>query len=161
MMRGKKFLSFVKRAFNDLKNDSRYTYRLIEVVEKDNIKFAHIGLRHSHMTFKEPVQKAVWDEGLIEGLSPQDIRILSMYSLFCSLQPSHEYYGCEYHKNSELVFLLRNKQTNEIVRKSHKELELDNQYIKHISNDEAYQVGKLCGSKHQLKSQKSSEQQRK
>ncbi len=142
----KSMLSKLKQWYSEFNEDTKTAFRLVEVVKKDNQNYVVIGLRHSHLCFKQPLQEAVLDNNLIEGLSVQDVRILSMYAMFCSLQHRFELIDIEYGHTDKIFFNILDKNSGTAMRLSPSELDECPEIINAFKRDELYKVGYLCGS---------------
>ncbi|MBM7073673.1 hypothetical protein JQC92_16815 [Shewanella sp. 202IG2-18] len=137
----------LKNLWKSFKDDYQTPYRLIEIEHKKREKFAVIGLRYSHMVFKKKLQEAVLDDELLEGLSPQDIRSLSMYAMFCCTQDQYELVSIDYVDSEKVVFAIKDKLADRVLKLTQEELNNSPNIINHFKRNELYKVGVVCGSK--------------
>ncbi len=149
MDKPKSFIEKIKSLYREFNEDTKTAYRLIEIISKDNQKFAVIGLRHSHLTFKQSLISAINDDALLAGLSYQDVRSLSMYAMFCSMQHKFELISIEYSEDDDddMFFNIKDNCSGTKLRLSQDELHESPDILEHFKHDELYKVGYLCGNK--------------
>ena len=139
------FLKF-KKLWQTFKEEYKTPYRLVEIQHQDHEKYAVIGLRYSHMMFKRKLQDAVLDDHLLSGLSPQDIRSLSMYAMFCCTQARFELISIDYVGSEKLIFSIKDKHSGQIIKMNQEEFNRSPDIINHFKRDELYKVGFICGN---------------
>ena len=141
------FFKKLKQLWHAFYQDYQTPYRLIKIEQKGTQKLAVIGLRFSHMIFKTRVEQAIFDDSLLAGLSPQDIRNLAMYAVFCSMQDKFELVNVEYADNEKIYFNIKDKQSSDEHRIASDELMKCPEIINQFKRSELYKMGYLCGKK--------------
>ncbi len=79
MFENNKMLAKIKQIYKEYREDTEIPFRVVEIIEKKNVKYVVIGLRYSRMSFNQSLETAVMDDKLMAGLSVPDARRLSMY----------------------------------------------------------------------------------
>ncbi|MCL1077595.1 hypothetical protein D5R81_11710 [Parashewanella spongiae] len=140
------FFDKFKNLWQDFKSDYQTTYRLIEIKHQGSEKYALIGLRFSHMVFKKKLEKAVADDELLAGLSVQDARSLSLYSMFCHMQDKFELIDIELADPKQVYFDIRDKKNSQSIKMTYEELCLRPDIINQFKREELLKIGFICGS---------------
>ncbi len=135
-----------KNLWQEFRSDYQTTYRLIEIKHQGSEKYALIGLRFSHMVFKKKLEEAVADDVLLAGLSVQDARSLSLYSMFCSMQDKFELIDIELADPEQIYFDIRDKQNSKSIKLTYEELCLRPDIISQFKHEELLKIGFICGS---------------
>ena len=141
------FFAKLKSLYRGMYDDYQVPYCLVEFTEHKNTKMVVIGQRHSHYTFKTPLNKAVNDKALIAGLSQQDASNLSMYAVYCEMQPQYEFIEVDYIASGNWFITLKDKRSNNDIRLTDEELNRCPHIIERLSGKDGYKLGYLCGSK--------------
>ena len=76
------FFCRIKNLISSIYDDNKVPFKLVGIVDKDGEKCVIIKLTGSYITINEPAAKAVADDKILSGLSPQDIRSLSFFVMY-------------------------------------------------------------------------------
>ena len=139
----------LKTLYNEYCEDTQLAYRLVKFTEENNKKIAVIGLRHSRYYFKLNPRDAIKNKAILAGLSKEDVSNLSMYAVFCEMQPRYELSSTEYISADLLLFTFKDKEHNTFIKLTDQELKRCPEVVKKLKDDDQFKMGYLCGSKNE------------
>lgn len=120
----------------DIKNNSKNeTILLAQVIGKSSL-------------FQTTPLEILTNDDLLNGFSKKEIRMISyLASKSDNQKPSYKIFGHEICiRTNSIIYKLKNLTNKIVITKSAKELLLDKDLIKHISPEDALNVGFVAGS---------------
>ncbi len=134
----KSFVAIIKMAREH--NIYKRHYRVIEIVNEDDLFTVHIQLINSSKTFLMKPEEILADDEFVAQFSPLDVRTLTYLGYLGINGPKYKVLAQRIAAQGDLVFVIKQKGSNEVILKSSKEIIKDLNLLKNMSSDDISSV---------------------
>jgi len=137
----KNVINKIKSFFAILKSAKEYNvyrphYRVLEIINEDDVYSIHIQIINSSRTFFMKPEEILADDSLVIHFSPLDIRTLTYLGYLGVNGPKYKILAQRIAEQGDLVFVIKQKGRNDVILKTSKEIVKNMELLKNMSSND-------------------------
>jgi hypothetical protein len=111
-------------------------YRIIEIINEDDIFTVHIQLINSRKTFLMKPEEILADDDFVIYFSPLDVRTLTYLGYLGINSPKYKILAQRIAEQGNLIFVIKQKGSDNVILKTSKEVINDINFLKNMSSND-------------------------